>query len=126
MNELKKWLTINSLFSSSSGILMLVLNQYLQRIFGFNISFFFPAIGINLILFAAFVFFVRKHHLHNKKWIYTICILDALWVIGSVILFIIHPVMISPTAYIITGIVAIFVGIMAIMQFKTADHTSTI
>lgn len=121
MNELKKWLTINSIFSFTSGTLMIILNQYLQNIFGTNLNFLFPLIGLNLLVFAGFVFFISKYYLQNKTWTYVICFLDLIWVLGTAVLFIINPSSMLQIAYLISGLVAFIVGFMAIMQYKSAS-----
>jgi len=123
MKKLKKWLVINTVFSFTSGVLMMVFNQYLSNVFGIGTEMVFPLIGINLIVFAGFVLFVTKRHLQNQRLIYTICALDFLWVFGSIILFGLHPSSMLSIAYWITGLVAFFVGLMAVQQLIAFKNT---
>jgi hypothetical protein len=54
MNELKKYLTINAIFSAISGLSMLLFSSRLNSLFAIENAFVFPLIGANLIVFSSF------------------------------------------------------------------------
>jgi hypothetical protein len=83
MKELKKYLTINSLFSAISGFTMLLFSNKLNELFDISNTYIFPIIGANLLVFSAFVWYVSQKHLSNKMLVNIISFLDLLWVFGS-------------------------------------------
>jgi hypothetical protein len=116
-HKLKVYLTVNSIFSAKSGIIMLIFSNGLNIIFGINNSYVFPIIGLNLILFSAFVWFVYRKHLTNRLLVHIISGLDVLWVIGSLLIIFLKLFDLSKTGYIIIGIVGIWIGFLGYMQF---------
>lgn len=117
MNQLKAYLIVNSIFSALTGITMLVFSNGLNSIFGINNAYIFPVIGLNLILFSAFVWFVSRKQLTNKLLINIISGLDALWVLGSVSIIVFPLFELSKNGHIIIGIVAVWIGFLGFMQF---------
>lgn len=118
MKELKKYLVINSAFSALSGLTMLAFSEPLNNIFNLNNDYVFPIIGINLLLFSILVWFVSNRQIGNKKLVNLICILDLLWVIGSLTIILLNLFGISQNGKIIIGIVASWIAFLAYMQFK--------
>ncbi len=118
MNELKKYLTLNSVFSALSGLTMLAFSSLLNDIFNIQDAYVFLVIGINLIIFSIFVWFVSSKQLGNKKLVNLICILDLLWVLGSLTIILLSLFDLSQNGYIIIGIVAIWIAFLAFQQFK--------
>jgi hypothetical protein len=112
MNPLKKHLKMNSVFSAIFGMIMLVFSNKLNTIFGIYNSYIFPIIGLNLILFSAFVWFVSLKQLTNKLLIKLISGLDALWVIGSIIIILFNPFELSKMGHIIIGIIANWIAFL--------------
>ena len=117
MKQLKTYLTVNSIFSAISGILMLIFSNKLNDIFGLNHPYIFPIIGANLLVFAAFVYFVSHKLLSNKGMVTTITILDILWVVGSFVIVAFGLFDISKTGNILITIVALWIAFLAYKQF---------
>lgn len=117
MKQLRTYLTINSIFSATSGIIMLIFSNELNAVFSIDNIYVFPIIGLNLILFSGFVGFVSRKQLTNKLLINIISALDALWVLGSVIIILLTLFDLSKTGYIIIGIVAVWIAFLGYMQF---------
>ena len=67
MKKLKKWLVINTVFSFTSGVLMMVFNQYLSNVFGIGTEMVFPLIGINSLLYKLAAFNLSISCLINLK-----------------------------------------------------------
>lgn len=57
MNDLKRFLTINSIFSMFSGMILLIFSGRLKDFFEVENNYVFPVIGLNLILFSIFIRF---------------------------------------------------------------------
>jgi len=124
MKNLKKWLLTNATFSSISGLTLIVLNNWLQSILGFKNDWVLLIIGINLLIFSACVAWVSLPNTINKRWVYTICILDAAWIIGSIIILLFSPFDLTEAASWIIGAVAIVVGVLGIQQYRHAVKTT--
>lgn len=118
MKELKRYLTINSIFSAISGLTMLLFSSKLNDLFAINNGYIFPIIGANLLVFAAFVWYVSNKQLSNKMLVTTISILDLLWVVGSFAIVVLGLFDISKIGNVIISIVAIWIGFLAYKQFK--------
>lgn len=118
MKELKKYLTINSIFSAISGLTMLVLSESLNRLFNISNTYVFPILGGCLLLFAAFVWFVATRKLASKPLIKVTTILDLLWVIGSFLIVLFGLFNISATGNIFIVIVAFWITFLAYKQMK--------
>ena len=103
MAALKKYLIINSLFSGLTGLVMLIFVNYLNTIFGITNEYVFPIIGINLLIFSGFVYFVSLKQLNNRVLVNLISGLDAVWVLGSMAIINFGLFEISDTGNIIIG-----------------------
>lgn len=118
MNELKKYLTINSVFSMITGLIMLVFWKGLNTFFNIENDYIFPIIGINLILFSMFVAYVSRKQLTNKTLVYLISGLDAVWVIGSLVIILFGLFDLSSNGNWAIGIVAVWIGFLGYQQFR--------
>jgi hypothetical protein len=116
MKELEKYLTINSIFSAISGSTMLLLSNTLNDLFNIHNMYVFPVIGLNLIVFAAFVWYVSKKQLCNKVLVMTITVLDAFWVIGSAVIVLTSLFDLSTNGYILISTVALWIAFLAYKQ----------
>ncbi|TAG58525.1 MAG: hypothetical protein EAZ27_01485 [Cytophagales bacterium] len=117
MKELKKYLTINAIFSAINGLTMLLFSSNLNKLFNIDNAYVFPVIGGNLLFFAAFVWFVFSRQLKNKILVTTITTLDALWVLGSFAIVVFSLFDISKTGNILIIVVAIWIAFLAYKQF---------
>ena len=117
---LKRYLTINSIFSAVSGIIMLLIPDQLNSTFGINNPYVFPIIGLNLIVFSVFVFYVSRRQITNRTLINLISGLDALWVLGSLLIIILGLFDLSKIGHIIIGVVAVWIAFLGYNQFKNS------
>ncbi len=122
MKELRKYLLINSIFSFASGIIMIVFPKWLAKLFGIVNALVFPILGINLIVFAGFVWYVSNRYPKNKLLVTIIIVLDCLWVAGSLMIVGLRFFDLSHTGYIITGIVALWIAFLAYKQFENVNR----
>ncbi len=118
MKELKKYLTINSLFSGVSSLIMLLFSSKLNKYFNIDNPYVFPIIGANLLIFSAFAWYVSSQKLSNKILVNTISILDLLWVLGSFVIVIFNFFDLSKNSYPLIVIIAIWIAFLAYKQFK--------
>ncbi|MDD5150465.1 MAG: hypothetical protein PHC28_08265 [Flavobacterium sp.] len=118
MKELKKYLTINSIFSVLSGLTMLLFSTYLKKFFNINNNYVFPVIGSNLLIFSIFVWYVYSKQLTNKLLVTIITIFDVLWVFGSFFILLFGLFDLSKNGKVITTIVAVWIAFLAYSQFK--------
>lgn len=116
MNLLQKILLGNALFSLISGLVLLVFCSSLAHIFEVHNEAPFRLLGIGILLFSVFVFWVVKRQ--NTKLAISIIIMDLLWVLGSLLLVIWRPFSISATGQLLIGVAALIVLIFAIAQWK--------
>lgn len=118
MNDLKKYLTVNSIFSGISGLTMLLFSTQLNKLFNLDNIYAFPVIGSNLLIFSIFVFYVSSKQLANKFLVTTITILDGLWVLGSFTIVLLGLFDLSKNGNILISIVAVWIAFLAYKQFK--------
>lgn len=122
MKELKKYLTINSIFSAFSSLTMLLFSSNLNKLFNIDNVYVFPIIGSNLLIFAAFVWYVSSRPLINKNLVATITVLDTLWVLGSFAIVSFGLFDLSKDGNILVSIVAVWIAFLAYKQFKFNGH----
>ncbi|CAL2084027.1 hypothetical protein [Tenacibaculum sp. 190524A05c] len=114
MNNLQKALRNNAIFSSISGVLMILLNRQLSSLFGTSNNTIFWSIGLVLLYFAITIGFeIKKQRRTPIIWI---IIQDYVWVLGSIIILITKPFQITSTGNLIIGIIALIVLFMGIHQ----------
>ncbi len=114
MNELQKALKTNALFSSISGIIMILLNRQIADLFGTTNNTIFWIVGLILIYFATTIWYeITKQRRRAVLWI---IIQDYAWVLGSLVLIIFNPFQITQIGSLIIGIIALIVLYMGINQ----------
>lgn len=118
MIELKKYLNINGSFSALSGISMILCTCQLNDLFGFDHPYIFPIIGINLLIFAGFVFVTSLKFISNKKLVQAITVMDVLWVLGSLAILIFDLFSLTIIGRLLIGLVAVWIAFLAFKQIK--------
>jgi len=123
MNKLQKSLKANALFSSISGILMIICNHQLANLFGTTNSTVFWVIGFVLIYFAGTIGYeITKQ---RKLAVWWIIIQDYTWVLGSIILMILNPFQITMQGNLLIGAVALVVLYMGVRQMNALNKTTS-
>lgn len=114
MNKLQIALLVNAIFSSLSGIVLILGNQQIAQLFSTTNNTVFWVIGCVLIYFATTIGY---EIFKQRSWaILWIIIQDGLWVIGSIVLLIWNPFGISQIGLAVIGVVALIVLFMGINQ----------
>jgi hypothetical protein len=83
---LRKTLLSNAIFSFLSGLLMVVLNNWLSSFIGVPYPIILIAIGSGLIIFSLWLFSLALKQDIQIMIIGSVVIMDLIWVVGSVIL----------------------------------------
>lgn len=123
MNNLQKALKTNALFSSISGIILILLNKPIAKLFGTNNNTVFCIIGLALIYFSITIRYeIKKQRKLAINWI---IIQDYIWVLGSLILIIINPFEITLIGNLIIGTIALIVLYMGINQMIGLKKSTT-
>ena len=122
MNTLQKILMGNALFSFISGVAMIVFYSSLAHIFEVPNEAPFLILGIGILLFSAFVFWVVKRL--RSHFVLSIIVMDLLWVLGSLVLLLWRPFSISATGQLLIGVAALIVLSFALAQSKTLPQAN--
>ncbi|CAM1374685.1 hypothetical protein [Tenacibaculum xiamenense] len=116
MNKLQKALKVNALFSGTSGIIMILLNNQIANLFGTTNNTIFLVIGLILVYFSITIWYeIKKQRRLAVLWI---IIQDYAWVLGSLILMVFNPFEITLTGNFIIGIIALIVLYMGVNQMN--------
>ncbi|AXT54316.1 hypothetical protein J8L88_14890 [Aquimarina sp. MMG015] len=119
MNKLQNALRINAFFSSTSGIILIILNQQIAKLFGTSNTTVFWIVGIVLIYFALTIWFeIKKQRKSAIIWIIT---QDYIWVLVSILLVTFNPFQITKTGNLIISIIALIVLYMGVNQMIKLD-----
>jgi hypothetical protein len=114
MNNLQKALKINALFSSISGIILILLNKHIAKLYGTSNNTVFWIVGLILVYFAITIWYeIAKQRKLAVIWI---IIQDYTWVLGSIFLILFNPFQFTLFGIIATGIIAFIVFLMGINQ----------
>jgi len=114
--KLKTYLSINSVFSLLSGLSMVICGKDLNAFFNISNEYVFPVIGLNLIGFSLFVWYVSRKQLANKMLVNIISGLDGLWVVGSIIIGAFGLFDLSKDGYILMAIVGVWIAFLGYKQ----------
>ncbi|WP_299185307.1 hypothetical protein [uncultured Aquimarina sp.] len=119
MNKLQNALRINALFSSTSGIILIILNQQIAKLFGTDNNTVFWIVGVVLMYFALTIWFeIKKQRKSAIIWIIT---QDYAWVLASALLVTFNPFQITKTGNLIISIIALIVLYMGVNQMIKLD-----
>lgn len=122
---LKKYLLINSCFSFICGLCMLILNLELSTFFHVSQPIIFTIIGLNLLLFAAFVLFTAMSNYYKNILVTIIIVLDALWVTGSACIVLLGIFNLSFNGYLSIALVGLFIAFLAFKQYTNLQDVKS-
>jgi hypothetical protein len=115
--NLKKYLSVNSLFSGICGLIMILFTISLNDFFHLKNEYIFPVIGVNLLIFSAFVFYVSTKQLSNIILVKIITILDVFWVLGSITIVLFGLFDLPTKGYFLISIIALWIAFLAQKQY---------
>lgn len=114
---LQKALIANSVFSVASGLLFLLAPGFIGEYFGLTSGTPILIIGIGLLFFAGFVYWVGSKTPVNLNYAMEIVIGDVLWVAGSAVLIFTDVLALTTSGKWAIAIIADIVLLFAIVQF---------
>jgi len=117
-NTLRWALKGNATFSLFSGISLLLLSNRLAALMGISKPLVLTVIGISLILFALVLIQTALARQIKAMKVYTIILLDGIWVFGSLIILFLRPFSLNPIAYWIIGGIAGIVALLGFWQYQ--------
>ena len=115
--NLRKYLTINGLFSGVCGLIMLLFAESLNDFFYLENDYIFPIVGVNLLIFSVFVRYVSVTQLSNTILVKIITILDVFWVLGSIIIVLFGLFDLSTKGYFLISIIGLWIAFLAQKQY---------
>ena len=113
---LRRALKANAIFTSLSGLALLLLSDPIGGLLGYSNAIFYQILGIGFIAFAGYVYYLSQREEVDVKGSYGIVLADGLWVIGSVIVLLAFPAMPVAGKWAV-GFIAEIVLIFAILEF---------
>ena len=116
--KLRLVLKANAIFSFTSGLTMLVFNQWLSSLMNIQNNSVFLILGVGLLFFGGSVYWNAIQENISKKKIKLIIWQDWAWVFGSAALILTQAFDISKLGFIIIGVVALIIADFAIFQQK--------
>ncbi|MEM8908135.1 MAG: hypothetical protein AAGD05_09845 [Bacteroidota bacterium] len=118
IQQLKKVLMANAIFSASSGLLLIIARTSIAQLMGITQPLTLLGIGVGLLLFALSVFWESRRTTIQKKNVQWIIIQDWLWVIGSTGILLFQAFSLTGLAYALIFGVALIVASFAILQHQ--------
>ncbi|MDX1522526.1 MAG: hypothetical protein R3264_12940 [Anaerolineae bacterium] len=114
---LRRTLQANAIFSTLSGLLLTIGAQPVTEMLGLSASWVIFAVGLSLLPFAGFVYFVSRKAPLNRTAATLILEGDILWVIASAVLLFSGWVQFSATGWWAVAIVADIVAVFAVLEW---------
>ena len=121
----RRFLGMNAAFSGLNGVVLLVAADVLTPIILAAPESWVPLVmrllGLGLIGFAGLLVILARNKFVSKAAVYEIVLLDALWVVGSVVLVAFFGSLFLTSGIIIVTVVAMVVAFFAVAQFSAAS-----
>jgi len=110
-------LRANSLFSGISGVIILFDSGFLVDFMGAGTSLFYLALGVDLLIYAAVLFYFSGQASMDKRVAWFAIDADVLWVLGSAVILLGNMFDISIAGKWLILIIADIVLVFAIVQY---------
>ncbi|WP_395373336.1 hypothetical protein [Marinicella sp. W31] len=123
---LKNTLRGNAIFSVFCALDLLLFSEAIAALIGLPDARFLFSLGIALIGFAAFVWWVSSQQPISPTLAQSIIWMDAAWVIGSVLLVLFKPEWLTVAGVVLIIAVAIAVELFAYFQYRGLKRVQTL
>ncbi len=117
MKTLRNVLLTNALTSGATGLALVAVPGLFADLFSTSLRSPFVGTGLFLMAFAAFVLMEERRRELNVSRVRLIIVLDTLWVVSSLFIIVSNTLAISAVGYFMIGAVALWVALMAYLQF---------
>jgi hypothetical protein len=124
MKTLKNVLLINALSSGATGLALVLMPGIFAEVFNTSVREPFVGTGLSLIAFAVIVFLESRRDATSITWVRLIIMLDILWVLTSTMIICFQAFEISALGYFMIAAVALWVGLMAALQYAGLKKVS--
>lgn len=118
MITLKNVLLLNAASSGVTGLILAALPGTVAPLFEVTQTFPFVAVGLFLVFFAGLVFYAATRQVVTRLLIWSIVLLDFLWVVSSLLIVSLQLLVISFLGYLLISGVAAWVALMAFLQYS--------
>lgn len=95
---------------------MIILSSKYGEIFGVDESMYFIIVGVGLLAFAGFAYWVSNQKNVNQQLVKVVTGLDIAWVVGSIVVVATNCFSFSASGLMITSMVAVIIALFAFMQ----------
>lgn len=116
--NLRAVLKANAAFSSASGIVLIIAKQPIAELMHIKYPEILMYIGIGLLAFAVSLVFTAIKSTLSVPQVKMIIWQDWAWVIGSTVIVAFQLFEMSTIAYVLVTVVALLVGLFAVLQAK--------
>lgn len=120
MTTLKNVLLLNAITSGATGIALAVMPRFFADVFEVNDTAPFVGVGIFLSVYAIVVWLVSRPQTVNLKSVNGVILADSLWVATSLVLIALQPYQVSLMGNLMIAAVALWVLLMAYLQYRAA------
>ncbi len=110
-------LQANAWFSGLSGLLFLVAGGPIASFLGIEVPWVISSLGLGLIVYAFWLVTIARRPTPDRREVWSAIGLDAAWVLGSALLLITAPTLLTLAGKWAVGIVADLVAVFAVLQF---------
>jgi hypothetical protein len=119
--NLKSILLANATFSGASGIAMALFHNRLADFIGLSEPVALILIGLGLIVFSVFLFWLKTKANSPAALVNTVIVLDLFWVLGSVFVVVLKPFGLGTAGHVLIGGIAVVVFGFALGQWRYRD-----
>ncbi len=118
------FLKLNSQFSALNGTALMLAPALIAPILFSNpiewAALGLRGLGFGLLCFALFLYLLSKNKFVSRSMVNEVVVLDALWVVGSVVLVAFFASLFTTHGIIVVSVVALVVAFLAVAQFAAA------
>ncbi|HYE89302.1 MAG TPA: hypothetical protein VEA16_23285 [Vicinamibacterales bacterium] len=116
----RRTLFANAGFSAASAVFMLAARDLLYPLFALESSALLVAVAIALLIYAASLVAAARREPPDRRLLLTAAVLDAGWVVGSVIVLIAAWAQLAPVGRVLIIVAAVVVEVFATVQYRIA------
>lgn len=121
----RRTLLANAIFTAASALVLIAARNVLFPLFALSSPWLLTAIGVALLLYAASLVLEARREPPHKSALLTAALLDAAWVVGSIIVLVVAWSSLAPTGRALIIGAALAVEVFAFLQFRASRLTGS-
>ena len=118
MITLKNVLLVNAVSSGFTGLALIAASRFIASLLGIAYPGAVFGVGVFLLAFSTAVYVVSRKPEPSRRAVESIVIMDSLWVVSSIAVVLFHLATESFLGNFIITAIALWVALMAILQYK--------